>query len=311
MSLNTGSTKSKNNLRENSFNKRENHNNKGSNNASNSYAHAVKVGPKSVEAEVDNIPALVLDEDCLNQQEYSNSLLGKVKELNTLSNLKMVLVNKGFDNIDIKYMGGYWVMIEFQSEETKRKFTASVGVGVWFSQLQQASKEFTLDRRVTWVCWIRAKEVPGWTPEFVENNEDVDTDDESYERDSVGEKGGLNGTSNLEGDSDSEEDPFHIYDLLNKKQCDNNKELNSYDSLKYPSGFTPIGTTEAHSNKCAESKQEGDDDSHSNKEEEGGSILQLMDDLVKVGLTIGFNMEGCMKNMEEIIESQGGNVVHR
>ncbi|GJY75679.1 hypothetical protein Tco_0480795 [Tanacetum coccineum] len=155
--------------------------NTGSNNASNSYAHAVKVGPKSVEAEVDNIPALVLDEDCLNQQEYSNSLLGKVKELNTLSNLKMVLVNKGLDNIDIK------------------------------------------------VCWIRTKEVPRWTPEFVENNEDADTDNESYEWDSIGEKGGLNGTSNLEGESDCEEVPETKFaEGLHKS---NSKEVEGFEKF--------------------------------------------------------------------------------
>ncbi|GKE87812.1 hypothetical protein Tco_1565287 [Tanacetum coccineum] len=43
----------------------------------------------------------------------------------------------------------------------------------------------------------------------------------------------------------------------------------------------------------------------------GGSILQLMDDMVKVRQTMGYNMEGCIKNMEEIIESQGVNEVHR
>nr|GEW44783.1 RNA-directed DNA polymerase, eukaryota, reverse transcriptase zinc-binding domain protein [Tanacetum cinerariifolium] len=40
---------------------------------------------------------------------------------------------------------------------------------------------------------------------------------------------------------------------------------------------------------------------------QGGSILQLIDDLVKVGETIGYDMKGCMKNMEEIIELQGAN----
>ncbi|GKD33500.1 hypothetical protein Tco_1249009 [Tanacetum coccineum] len=39
----------------------------------------------------------------------------------------------------------------------------------------------------------------------------------------------------------------------------------------------------------------------------GGSILQVMDDLVKVGVTMGYNMEGCIKNIEEIIGSQGVN----
>ncbi|GJT10821.1 hypothetical protein Tco_0857863 [Tanacetum coccineum] len=37
----------------------------------------------------------------------------------------------------------------------------------------------------------------------------------------------------------------------------------------------------------------------------GGSILNLMEELVKVGQTMGYNMDGCMNNMTEIIESQG------
>nr|GFB69738.1 RNA-directed DNA polymerase, eukaryota [Tanacetum cinerariifolium] len=36
----------------------------------------------------------------------------------------------------------------------------------------------------------------------------------------------------------------------------------------------------------------------------GGSILQLLDDVVKVGQVMGYKMEGCMKNMAEIIETQ-------
>nr|GEV14604.1 RNA-directed DNA polymerase, eukaryota [Tanacetum cinerariifolium] len=36
-----------------------------------------------------------------------------------------------------------------------------------------------------------------------------------------------------------------------------------------------------------------------------GSILDVMDELIKVGQTMGFNMEGCMKNIETIIGSQG------
>ncbi|GKG05412.1 hypothetical protein Tco_0325498, partial [Tanacetum coccineum] len=81
--------------------------------------------------------------------------------------------------------------------------------------------------------------------------------------------------------------------------------------------FTHIGTTEAHSNKCVESKQEGDDDSHSNQEEEGiigvkkHCSYKNSKEGIEESFCTGFNMEECMKNMEEIIESQGGNVVHR
>nr|GEY40455.1 RNA-directed DNA polymerase, eukaryota [Tanacetum cinerariifolium] len=43
----------------------------------------------------------------------------------------------------------------------------------------------------------------------------------------------------------------------------------------------------------------------------GGSLLTVMEELIKVGKTMGYNMEGCMKNIEEIIEIQGVEEVFR
>ncbi|GJV28212.1 RNA-directed DNA polymerase, eukaryota, reverse transcriptase zinc-binding domain protein [Tanacetum coccineum] len=178
----------------------------------------------------------VVDAFILNRRSKS------VKEFGSLTNLKVVLANEGFDNIKLKYMGGYWVMIEFQTEDSKERFKANVGIGSWFSQLEQASNLFHIDERVTWVdikgiplkvwtkntfnriasklgdllhvedqdegyfnskrfCiktklvdnifesfktitqgkvfWVRAKEVSGWIPNFVEDDEEEsDTDDE-------------------------------------------------------------------------------------------------------------------------------------
>ncbi|GJX53043.1 RNA-directed DNA polymerase, eukaryota [Tanacetum coccineum] len=37
----------------------------------------------------------------------------------------------------------------------------------------------------------------------------------------------------------------------------------------------------------------------------GGSILSVMEEVVKVGQTMGYNMEGCVKDITEIIKSQG------
>nr|GEY99099.1 nucleotide-binding alpha-beta plait domain-containing protein [Tanacetum cinerariifolium] len=37
----------------------------------------------------------------------------------------------------------------------------------------------------------------------------------------------------------------------------------------------------------------------------GGSILSLMEEVVRVGQTMGYKMEGCVNNIIEIIESQG------
>nr|GFC74638.1 nucleotide-binding alpha-beta plait domain-containing protein [Tanacetum cinerariifolium] len=42
-----------------------------------------------------------------------------------------------------------------------------------------------------------------------------------------------------------------------------------------------------------------------------GSILSIMEDVVKVGQTMGYNMDGCIKDITVIIESQGEFGVNR
>ncbi|GKF98995.1 hypothetical protein Tco_0297778, partial [Tanacetum coccineum] len=46
-------------------------------------------------------PALLLDESCLNQLDYLLGLLGKVIEFSSFDNMRMVLGNEGFDDIDL------------------------------------------------------------------------------------------------------------------------------------------------------------------------------------------------------------------
>nr|GEW67325.1 RNA-directed DNA polymerase, eukaryota, reverse transcriptase zinc-binding domain protein [Tanacetum cinerariifolium] len=92
-----------------------------------------------------------------------------------------------------------------------------------------------------------AKEVPGWIPDFVEDN-------------------------------DKEED----------------SKVGSYEEVPNGEDVKNVEDLEGHFKKSEVLKS-------------GGSILQLIDDLVKVEETMGYGMKGCMKNMEEIIELQGGN----
>nr|GEU45505.1 nucleotide-binding alpha-beta plait domain-containing protein [Tanacetum cinerariifolium] len=250
---------------------------------SNSYAHAIKIGPQSQYLEEENKPVIVLDETFLNQQHYSTSLMGKVKEFSSLTNLKA----------------------------SKEKFKANIGIGSWFSQLEQASKLFHIDERVTWVdikgiplkvwtkntfnriaskwgdllhveyqdkgynqsksicikmklvetifesfkiitqgkvLWAHAKEIIGWIPDFVKDDaEESDSDDEISDGELHDESACMHNHTTMKGESDVEEvsktifeneqyqahkkddlnvghndirldDPFNIYDLLNKKQ---------------------------------------------------------------------------------------------
>nr|GEY67132.1 glucose-methanol-choline oxidoreductase, FAD/NAD(P)-binding domain protein [Tanacetum cinerariifolium] len=203
----------------------------------NSYVHVVKRGLQS-----ESTPALVLDDECCNSKNLDHALFGRVKEFAYLANLKMVLKNKGFDNITIKYMGGFWVLLEFNFEDSKKLFQSNMGAASWFTELIQASMDFNINERVAWVeiegvpfktwfvntfrriaskwgtliyvdgqeedcfhkkrlClikkvgrnivesfkidfhgkvfWIRAKEVPGWVPDFMDDSDESDVEEVS------------------------------------------------------------------------------------------------------------------------------------
>ncbi|GKE08674.1 nucleotide-binding alpha-beta plait domain-containing protein, partial [Tanacetum coccineum] len=266
----------------------------GPNGTSNSYAPVVK-GSQSHNLDSENISEMMLDDSCLNQQNFNCCLMGK-----------------------------------FQSEEAKKTFQSNVGIGTWFAKIQQASTDFFVEGRVAWVdiegvplkMWsdntfkrIASKwEVPGWEPDFMEDNDDDSDNDDDLIND-------LKKDEELEGDSDTKvvpdtifddasihinaenasvekqkthsEDPFNIYKLLTKNKENNHKEFNLEDSLKYPlEGQSNKFTGERLNNiqeevlkdKFNEDAAESTCSGHfkkSNISRTGGSILQVMEEMVK------------------------------
>nr|GFB23780.1 RNA-directed DNA polymerase, eukaryota [Tanacetum cinerariifolium] len=106
------------------------------------------------------------------------------------------------------------------------------------------------------VYWMRAKEVPGWTSEFTEDEEenDVSVEDNHGGIHSDQEINNCNDESDVEEvpetcfnvpegqKGNQSEDPFGIYPLLNKDKNIREHKINEEESsLKYPPGFTPIG----------------------------------------------------------------------
>ncbi|GJR86500.1 RNA-directed DNA polymerase, eukaryota [Tanacetum coccineum] len=133
------------------------------------------------------------------------------------------------------------------------------------------------------------------------------------------------------------EDPFGLYPFMNKENIELARKVTEEDhSLSHLPGFTPeeglnegnnvnldmkdYGENERDDNSFV-NLDDGEDNSESvNKNSEsklsghskysvlprtGGSILNLIEEVVKVGQTMGYNMDGCIKDITEIIESQG------
>ncbi|GJV05373.1 RNA-directed DNA polymerase, eukaryota [Tanacetum coccineum] len=344
----------------------------GSNVCQTSYVGIVKQKEMQQQSfDEESISSLVLDEPRVLQCDYSFSLMGKVKEFGSLVNLKVILIKEGFDNFSLKYLGGFWVLIEFLSKKELENFKKHVGVASWFSSLEYASNSFVIDERVVWVdiegvplkvwthmFWIRAKEVCGWVSDFLDEEEGDDESDEDTldndggnvdmeenmhvnseddsDRDVVQETvfSHCEVESKLEGDSIHKEeaiksdDPFQIYDLLQKKKrCDIIEEEISNSTLKYPPGFTPVENVNNSGDQVDSSNKEEEECNKNNSQNDkfirekskrgtfhmkeadkesccsghfrsvegphtGGSILQLLEDLVKVGQTMGYKMDG-------------------
>ncbi|GKB29528.1 nucleotide-binding alpha-beta plait domain-containing protein [Tanacetum coccineum] len=306
--------------------------NSGDSGSSNSYVNAVK-NHKSVDHDS---PAIVLDKDYALSKDLSSSLMCRIKEFAYLTNLKNALMNEGFVDLNVSYLGELWVLLEFSSMKSKEAFRDNIGVSSWFSEIRQASFDINPDGHIL-------------DPDVVE-----DSDEEELSNDDSLEEG----MKNLESENDcsnsfevpdtvfenesgskkdSSVDPFGLYPLLNKKTKDQkHKESSTNSSPKFPPGFTPNNDNDDTGDKKSvndfeeEKLNEDDGDSNNSNLKEnvdesasfgrfkksvapssGGSFLCLIEEVVKVGQTMGYNMDGVINNLSDIIESQGASIVDR
>nr|GEX36441.1 RNA-directed DNA polymerase, eukaryota [Tanacetum cinerariifolium] len=162
----------------------------------------------------------------------SLSLLGKAKEFASLSNLKSTSINEGFVDITIHYMGELWVLLEFNSKNSKSLFHENVGVKSWFSKLTQASNDF-----ITEGILDSSKRSPWVVLDFLEEYDEEDlSDDGSRDVDSK--------KKNLEtcgDDNDLEEVQETVF--VEKGESNHNVDENSSrlkeNHSEDPFAFTP------------------------------------------------------------------------
>ncbi|GKB31731.1 nucleotide-binding alpha-beta plait domain-containing protein [Tanacetum coccineum] len=117
----------------------------------NTFANVLSKKPVPMSDVIDSQPVIVLDDDCVQSQDLTLSLMGKVKEFASLTNIKSALCNEGFTDLNIRYLGEFWVLLEFKSLKVRDLFCENVGVKSWFSEITPASVDFCPDGRIVWV----------------------------------------------------------------------------------------------------------------------------------------------------------------
>ncbi|GJX42295.1 RNA-directed DNA polymerase, eukaryota, reverse transcriptase zinc-binding domain protein [Tanacetum coccineum] len=229
-----------------------------------------------------------------------------------------------------------------------KMFQANVGIRSWFSDTKAASLEFQLVKRIAWVevegipfklwsgntfnrianKWGELLDVDNYVNEEDGNEQNPsffgdDSDEERipetvFQVDDQGEKNKEEGE--LVQDVNQSEDPFNLYPLLNKIEKTDTNEITSDGSIKYPPGFSPKEKYDENS------LHEGGDNKDMEEPKDRKTALSknvsslrslmkklgwgLLDEVVKVGMVMGYKMEGCMSNIAEIIEAQGADEVN-
>ncbi|GJS74599.1 RNA-directed DNA polymerase, eukaryota [Tanacetum coccineum] len=166
------------------------------------------------------------------------------------------------------------------------------------------------------VFWIQIKELETWVPKFTEVNEDDSSSEDEIDGEDKVHTSDFDLDIDNEVDHVSESSCMNEYgnDRMSKKAPTINKQASDkavYDKYNDPFGIYKI--LKRNNNKVALESVDPQFplDSHQyryngvSKLKSGGSLLDVMDELIKVGQTMSYNMDRCMHNIEAIIGSQG------
>nr|GEV92352.1 RNA-directed DNA polymerase, eukaryota [Tanacetum cinerariifolium] len=128
----------------------------------------------------------------------------------------------------------------------------------------------------------------------VASRDDYASDDDGVPETVFGSNSSLYKHDNGDKEGPRSEDPFELYDLLNNKKGGDNYV--SSPSLSHPPRFT-LEVSKKHDNNATDI---GDTDCKK-VVNNGGSVLGVMEDIIRVGQAMGYTMEGCVKDLEDII----------
>ncbi|GJX12486.1 RNA-directed DNA polymerase, eukaryota [Tanacetum coccineum] len=250
----------------------------------NSFDDFLKSSNTNPNSPIVSSPAIVLDDSCIVERDFSSSLMGKINDINAMSNLYRILVNEGFKYVKLSYLGGMWVLMETDSIESKEN-PQSCGCEIMGE-----------------IYWIRIKELEAWSPDFDVDQEDNSSSDEEFENDFELHKSdnfvfdneeeidhvsdsccmhdkAKPSNSKASVDPNKSEDPFEIYKILNKKK---EPEFNSEK-------ISQSKTILADNNGTASSIPVGNVSIP--KFQASGSILDVMDELIKMNF-MSLNIQG-------------------
>ncbi|GKC17607.1 RNA-directed DNA polymerase, eukaryota, partial [Tanacetum coccineum] len=123
-------------------------------NSSHSFANAVKGASKDDEPERDHMHGDVSSNVIVSQDDNNVlklAVLGCHKDFRAIANSNTICMNEGFEGVDVKYLGGLWVIFIFNDTKARDSFLQHEGISSWFSSLVPWHDDFVLNERLVWL----------------------------------------------------------------------------------------------------------------------------------------------------------------
>nr|GEV76441.1 RNA-directed DNA polymerase, eukaryota, nucleotide-binding alpha-beta plait domain protein [Tanacetum cinerariifolium] len=86
-----------------------------------SFASAMKSNDHKGSPLSDSSRAIVMDDSCVVDKDLSCSLMGKIEDINALSNIYVIFADEGFDNVNISYLVDFGFLLRHVLLHQKRK----------------------------------------------------------------------------------------------------------------------------------------------------------------------------------------------
>nr|GEZ57225.1 RNA-directed DNA polymerase, eukaryota, reverse transcriptase zinc-binding domain protein [Tanacetum cinerariifolium] len=234
------------------------------------------------------------------------ALLGCYNDFRSIANNRSMCCMEGFFDVDFKYLGGMWVLFDFKSEEVSRVIRVRE-LCSWTPSFNGKGSDGEDSISTSSRCLDKQEDI---LSDF--NDEDLELENHNCEDSGVGASHVRNSkvsspTPSVVPNSFScktvNSDPFRLAPLINKTS--KKVPICHSDMPEFPPGFTSNGPVNPVSDSI-NSLPRKDSMQHL-----GFSMLERLEETIKVGLAMGLNMEGCKSTLASLIGNIGDNVVNQ
>ncbi|GJW43036.1 5-oxoprolinase-like protein [Tanacetum coccineum] len=93
----------------------------------------------------------ISEDNCIDFDGMERSILAKVKDLSVITDLLKYMSSEGFVDVGLRYVGGRWVWLEFDSTDQVESVKNSKVLNELFLELKDVSYDFIPDERCVWI----------------------------------------------------------------------------------------------------------------------------------------------------------------